>query len=199
MFMERRDKSIKGCDCDKSNKLLLENIQEHLNLLHDKEITLTIDDSYRFTKHVFTRYKSANRYTLYLPETSKDDFVSQWKCYIKAISVTHVILTFIPSTLADLKPLVLNDLANVSSNDSNDTFERNSSRGSNYSDVPINVTNTLTLPIYVYDCPLAYLVSAYVNTPDEGVSSRDVYEDHRFKSADSVQDEILRLHFSFFV
>lgn len=58
MFIERKDKSLKNVGWDKANKLLLDNIQEHLMLLHDQEISLTKDDSERFTKQVITRHKN---------------------------------------------------------------------------------------------------------------------------------------------
>ena len=107
--------------------------------------------------------------------------------------MTHVIVTFIPSTLTDLKALVHSDSTNIPSlSESRESFERSSSRGSNYSDVPINVTNSLTLPIYVYDCPLALLVSAYVHNPEDSKMTKDIYEDHRFKTTDFIQDEYLK-------
>lgn len=57
MFIERRDKSLKGFESDKSNKLLLDNIQEHLTSLHDQEISLTREESDRFTRQIVTRHK----------------------------------------------------------------------------------------------------------------------------------------------
>lgn len=118
----------------------------------------------------------------------------QWRCFIKGISITHVILTFIPATLSDLKSLVHSDTTNIPSlSESRESVDRASSRGSNFSDVPINVTNSLTLPVYVYDCPLALLVNAYIQNPEEAKGAKDIYEDHRFKSTDFVQDEYLKL------
>lgn len=128
---------------------------------------------------------------------SSDLQVSQWRCFIKGISVTHVILTFVPSTLNDLKSLVHSDTTNIPSlSGSKESFEGTSSRGSNYSDVPINVNSALTLPIYVYDCPLALLVSAYIANPEDAKLTKDIYEDHRFKNNELVQDEWLRYVFS---
>ncbi|RZC33025.1 SZT2-like, partial [Asbolus verrucosus] len=200
MFIERKDKSLKGYESDKSNKLLLDNIQEHLTLLHDQEIILTREESDRFTRQVIIRHRNVYPYHCPISEYRNgenslgESSVSQWRCFIKGISVTHVILTFIPSTLSDLKSLVQSDSTNIPSlSESRESIERTSSRDSNYSDVPINVTNSLTLPIYVYDCPLALLVSAYIHNPEESKNSKDVYEDHRFKNTDSVQDEYLKL------
>ncbi|KAH0819001.1 hypothetical protein GEV33_003789 [Tenebrio molitor] len=200
MFIERKDKSLNGYESDKSNKLLLDNIQEHLTLLHDQEIILTREESDRFTRQIVARHKNLYPYHCPIAEYKGNNNVSdelpasQWRCFIKGISVTHVILTFIPSSLNDLKALVQNDSTNIPSlSESRESFERSSSRGSNFSDVPINVTNSLTLPIYVYDCPLALLVSAYIHSPEESKITKDIYEDHRYKSTDFIQDEYLKL------
>ncbi|XP_008200755.1 KICSTOR complex protein SZT2 isoform X3 [Tribolium castaneum] len=199
MFIERKDKSLRGYESDKSNKLLLDNIQEHLTSLHDQEIFLTREDSDKFTRQIVTRHKNLYPYHCPISEYrgvgNLDEFpASQWRCFIKGISITHVILTFIPSNLSDLKALVHSDSTNIPSlSESRESVDRTSSRGSNFSDVPINVTNSLTLPIYVYDCPLALLVNAYVQNPEETKGPRDVYEDHRFKSTDFIQDEYLKL------
>lgn len=115
---------------------------------------------------------------------------SQWRCFIKGISTTHVILTFIPASLQDLKNLTLFETQNYMEN--LDNGDRTSSRGSNYSDVPINSANYLVLPIYVFDCPLSLLVDAYINDLDYlNNTSKDVYEDHRY-STDMPVQEIIR-------
>lgn len=78
-------------------------------------------------------------------------------------------------------------------NDSSESTERASSRGSNFSDVPINATNSLVLPVYVFDCPLALLVDSYVNNFDENeYGNNDIYEDHRFKFGSVIQEDSVR-------
>jgi hypothetical protein len=62
MFIERKDKSLNGYESDKSNKLLLDNIQEHLTLLHDQEIILTREESDRFTRQIVARHKNLYPY-----------------------------------------------------------------------------------------------------------------------------------------
>ncbi|KAJ8945629.1 hypothetical protein NQ314_009160 [Rhamnusium bicolor] len=143
MFIEAKEKLfLPECNVDKANRLLLDNILEHLSLLHDRELELTKDESDRFT------------------QGSEENVTSQWRCFIKGISVTHVILTFVASTIDDLKSLTSLDHTNIPSlNESVDSIERTSSRESNYSDVPMNTPNSVCLPIYVFDCPLGVLSS----------------------------------------
>lgn len=119
-----------------------------------------------------------------------------WSCYVKGISVTHVILTFIPITLQDLKILLSPD-SKSSSNLSVSTIDndRASSQSSNYSEVPINTPTSLILPLYVYDCPLACLVDSYINNLSENSTvGKDIYEDHRFKfDQPIVQEDSVKL------
>lgn len=123
-----------------------------------------------------------------------NDNSPQWRCFIKGISITHVILTFIPATLQNLKYLFFGDGTYTPSlNDSSESTERASSRGSNFSDVPINVTNSLTLPVYVFDCPLALLVDSYINNSNIAETTiNDVYEDHRFKFGTVIQEDSVK-------
>lgn len=127
--------------------------------------------------------------TVVFQEASSLD--SRWRCFIKGISPTHIILTFVPASLQDLKALIGFDTQLPTQSD-DAAGERTSSRESNYSDVPINVTNTLPLPVYVFDCPLSQLVNAYINDSELNLGN-DCYEDHRFKSESFVQEEIVRL------
>lgn len=128
------------------------------------------------------------------PTPSDDYHLPQWRCFIKGISVTHVILTFIPTNLKSLKRLVIPEGTTTPSlNDSSESTERASSRESNFSDVPINATNSLVLPLYIYDCPLALLVSSYINNSDDADSSiNDIYEDHRFKFGSIIEEDCIR-------
>lgn len=126
---------------------------------------------------------------------SKNKTASQWRCFIKGVSVTHVILTFIASTLEDLKTLLHSETSNISyMNESFDDQDRSPSRESNYSDVPINTTNSvLCLPIYVFDCPLGRLVNAFINNSEEASpSNEDIYEDHRFKNTTFIREEYIK-------
>ncbi|XP_018578793.1 KICSTOR complex protein SZT2 isoform X1 [Anoplophora glabripennis] len=208
MFIEGKEKSyLPDCNVDKANSLLLNNVIEHLGLLHDRELELTKDDSDRFTQVVLLRHKNKHPHTCPLAETHLNSAArsflqetevattSQWRCFIKGVSVTHVILTFVASTLDDLKSLTSLDHTNIPSlAESIDSTERTSSRESNYSDVPINTSNSVCLPIYVFDCPLSMLVNAYINSAEDSTPVKeDVYEDHRFKFNGFVQEDCVKL------
>lgn len=83
------------------------------------------------------------------------------------------------------------DTFNIST--SSENIDRASSQASNYSEVPINNTNSLSLPIYVYDCPLALLVESFIsNSEASAVLSKDIYEDHRYKCGLIVQEECIK-------
>ncbi|VEN57127.1 unnamed protein product, partial [Callosobruchus maculatus] len=202
MFIEAREKSyVSENSADKANILLLENILEHLALIHDQELELAKEDSDRFTQEVLLRHKNTSSHTCPIsekvnykgyPQEKEDKTGSQWRCFIKGVSETHVILTFIAASLDDLKNLLAVDHTNIPSlNESIDSTERASSRGSNFSDVPITSTNSVCLPVYVFDCPLRGLVNAYINN-GEDIPPSDAYEDHRFKHGD-LHEECIRL------
>ncbi|KAK4871539.1 hypothetical protein RN001_015663 [Aquatica leii] len=199
MFIESSDRVTllnHHYDHERSNKLLLENIHDHLQCLHDYEFDVTSEESERLMNEILSRHRNKS---MHVCPISNKVFNSvdpmEWRCYIKGISVTHVILTFVPATLSSLKNLVCADgTCTPSLNDSSESTERASSRGSNFSDVPINVSNSLVLPLYVFDCPLALLVEAYVNnTNEEIIVAGDIYEDHRFKNGFHVHEDSIRL------
>nr|XP_022914806.1 KICSTOR complex protein SZT2-like isoform X1 [Onthophagus taurus] len=127
-------------DVEKANLLLLENLYNDMICLHDRE--LEIEDSMKFTEHIFSRHPSVSRE---IPNV-------RWRCFLKGVSVTHVILAFIPTSIDDLK---------------------------NY--VTCVDSETLCLPIYVYDCPLGLLVDACVENQGANLYKKDVFQDHRFK------------------
>ncbi|KAK5639276.1 hypothetical protein RI129_011768 [Pyrocoelia pectoralis] len=199
MFIESSDRivALNQYDHEKSNRLLLETIHEHLQCLHDYEFDVTVEESERLMEQILSRHRS--KFSHVCPISSKasntSDLMLQWKCYIKGISKMHVILTFIPATLCSLKKLVsIEGTYTPSLNDSSESTERASSRGSNVSDVPINSASTLILPVYVFDCPLALLVESYINDVTQTfMVDRDVYEDHRFKFGFHIHEDSVRL------
>lgn len=119
----------------------------------------------------------------------------KWRCFLKGISVTHVILTFIPASLKDTQNFILNinsDKLSPSISTSNISIASQSTG----SDVPINSKHSYSLPIFVYDCPLATLVDACINSHDNSiVYSKDVFEDHRFRNGNHVMEEVIRYVF----
>lgn len=128
----------------------------------------------------------------FLDEASPSE-TSKWRCFVKGISVTHVILTFVPGSLEDLKALVVCDRNVLITNVTLENSDRSSSQASNYSEVPINNTNSLMLPVYVFDCPLALLVDSYINNYDvKSFLNKDVYEDHRYRFGVFIQEDFTK-------
>lgn len=172
---------------DAANKLLLDNIFEHFAMLHDRELKLSDDDCDAFTMEVLRRHSNnPHHYCPILEGMINQNY--RWRCYIKGISVTHVILTFVPASVHDLKALIgWADEELIEDEDG----DRTSSRGSNVSDVPINICTALCLPVYVYDCPLKLLVNAYIEN-ENGLSCApdDGFFDHRFKYTHSLTKEV---------
>ncbi|CAG9855485.1 unnamed protein product [Phyllotreta striolata] len=205
MFTDTNENTLNDNNVDKANKLLLENILDHLATLHDHELELTKDDSDRFTKEIIQRHRNKPPNLCPLSDTITNEGDSQtnevtcskWRCFIKGISKTHVILTFIPSTLDDLKSLLPSDGTNIPSlNQSLDSADVDglSSRESNYSDAPAsNNLNELSLPIYVFDSPLGRIVNAFVDDCEEAPPNEDIYEDHRFKIHSFIHEEYIKL------
>lgn len=198
MFIEAKERYIYPYQksVNKANELLMENIQNHMCCIHDHELTISPEESELFTLHVIKRHRNKSPNFCPVSENFNKNTVestSQWRCFIKGISVTHVILTFIPASLNDLKHLVNFDYCNYPNFNYNDNeSERAPSRGSSCSDVPINSGNTLIFPVYIYDCPLSLLVDAYINGGESiEALKRDVYEDHKYKSENPIQEEQL--------
>ncbi|CAG9759252.1 unnamed protein product [Ceutorhynchus assimilis] len=179
---EKANTNKKHAKVDRANKLLLDNIFEHFFLLNDRELELSKKECSTLTKEVIKRHRNKIPHTCPISEKyNNSDFNYQWKCYIKGISVTHVILTFVPASFEDLKALICVETENIPS-DLNESDERTSSRESNISDVPMKTPNIMCLPVYVYDCPLRRLVNAYVESENgQSCAPDDVYLDYRFK------------------
>lgn len=195
LFVEGNEKLCfhKG-DISKANKLLMDNIHDHFMVLHDSELDLTKEESDKFTKHVIKRNKTRDFNSISEPNrTENSEEVSQWRCLLKGISVSHVILTFFPATLDDLRVLMASEKSDKTTSEQ-DFSDRPCSSSSNISDVPIHSTNSLILPVYVYDCPLRVLVNAHVkNLENNFAHNKDVYEDHRFKFTEFIQEESVGL------
>ncbi|XP_030748432.1 LOW QUALITY PROTEIN: KICSTOR complex protein SZT2-like [Sitophilus oryzae] len=189
MLIEDRCKNSTENKVDKANKLLLDNIFEHFSLLHDRDLELTKENSENFTKEIISRHHERLSCRNCPISEINPDLISSlnWKCYIKGVSLTHVIITFLPASIEDVK-----SLTGICSNKISDNIEeRASSRTSNISDVPIYTPNSLCLPVYVYDCPIKLLINSFIdNERTRRPASDDFFEDHRFVSG--VQEECFR-------
>lgn len=111
-----------------------------------------------------------------------------WRCFIKGVSSTHVMLTFIPANLRDLKTLNTN-LLNTSSNKetNNENLDENSTNSNDSNNQSNNAS--LILPIYIYDCPLAVTMNSFVN-PNKNIhyTTKDIYEDYTYSLRGEYED-----------
>ncbi|KAJ9595165.1 hypothetical protein L9F63_013523, partial [Diploptera punctata] len=160
--------------------------------------------------------------------------IPKWRCFLKGVSATHIVLTFVPASYSDLKLLMLaghsveertgqlevsNDIPFRMRASSLDTETKKASHGLNRihnedskffidkfscgpsQKVPPNPSpdvklenavrhvpkyGAVTLPIYVYDCPLAILIDVLVYGESDGEYGnkmcKDIYQDRTFKS-----------------
>lgn len=192
MFIEDKDAKLSS-DQEKSNKILMEIFHDHILLLNDRELNLGPEDSHHFLDLLRQRHNKVpmhhrcpvSAYARYRTE-DPSIYQPQWRCFIKGVSTTHVILTFVPATLKDLKALnnvpSYKQLSRTSRNDSDTDISTDED------EEPIipkegteNLNESLTLPVYVYDCPIAVLMNSYVN-PLRNIKTniKDVYEDCTF-------------------
>ncbi|XP_024942950.1 KICSTOR complex protein SZT2 isoform X2 [Cephus cinctus] len=112
-----------------ANGILMEGFLEHVRRLHNKELFLTPEDSENFTEMLLNRSRdngppfpfsiktgitnslflithklrvtSSCLYRPYFLENSAAK--PQWRCFIKGISVTHVIVTMLPASAGDVR------------------------------------------------------------------------------------------------
>ena len=161
-------------------------------------------------------------------QVSHHEMVPRWRCFVKSLSSTHVMLTFLPASYEDLKLLVCGDVDSVQekldrSEDQPIMFQVSQgqlsvvtqekvdekSQGEKQTitqEMEINDTDkssqpkiaeeakeesnkeSLTLPIYVYDCPLNNITEQLVNrwtfqaTPD-------IFHDLRFDHASMTEQQ----------
>ncbi|XP_063220375.1 KICSTOR complex protein SZT2-like isoform X2 [Bacillus rossius redtenbacheri] len=112
---------------DAPNMLLIDMMYEHLKNLHDRELYLSPENSIAFMHLLKEREREQAPYELPIPfvlhniphdqtttsqssASSKkmDSAVSpKWRCFLKGVSITHVMLTFIPASYVDLKLLMM--------------------------------------------------------------------------------------------
>ncbi|XP_043599602.1 KICSTOR complex protein SZT2-like isoform X2 [Bombus pyrosoma] len=91
-----------------ANKILMDNFLDHMKQLHNKELLLTSAESQRFTKMLLDRRRVGGPPLPFFSEkerlSSNAEFNSypRWKCFIKGISTTHVIITILPASEKDV-------------------------------------------------------------------------------------------------
>ena len=124
-------------------------------------------------------FKLPSIHVMFTENTSSEGTIIRWKCFLKVISTTHIIFTFVLMTLEDLLILMKDNI-----------FQKVDSTN-DYQEQLLNVKNCLNLPIFVYDCPLTALVDSYVNMKNtRNKYTHDRYEDHRFTLGDEFHKDV---------
>ncbi|XP_011497452.1 PREDICTED: protein SZT2-like isoform X2 [Ceratosolen solmsi marchali] len=89
-----------------ANGILMEGLLNHIQNLHNKELILSATDSNRFTKMLAARHREEESKFFFcnyeIERNSKPMLYPRWRCFIKGISVTHVIVTLIPASENDV-------------------------------------------------------------------------------------------------
>ncbi|ODM96718.1 Protein SZT2 [Orchesella cincta] len=99
---------------ERANSVLYQQWCGSIASLQDKEVELTMEQHDAATRAVLQRKgieevtdtPRATPGTDREPYTQRDKHV-QWRCFVRSTSTTHVILTLLPSTLKDVKSLLL--------------------------------------------------------------------------------------------
>ncbi|XP_031787876.1 KICSTOR complex protein SZT2 isoform X2 [Nasonia vitripennis] len=91
-----------------ANRILMDGLLNHIKSLHNKELILSAAESDRFTKMLLERPREDGARPQFCHyETSllgsKGVLYPRWRCFIKGISVTHVIVTLLPAAESDVQ------------------------------------------------------------------------------------------------
>lgn len=215
---------------ENGNGILMNSFLKHIKHLHSKELLLSSVESQRFTSILCQRPREQGPPLPFDAHRGEHliltivcsivrwlfsfalEFINQttsprWRCFIKGVSTTHVIMTILPASEKDVQLLVLppeyfsKDFASdVSDWDSESgfvpTIENPSSptTKSRYRTLS-NVYNSkegLIIPVYVYDCSLALLMDALISKLKSS-RSKDIYQDHIFKFGPEDRQDFINL------
>lgn len=237
-----------GEEREGANRCLMEGLLEHVKRLHNKELIFTPDESQRFSEMLLSRPRadappiniSANTGREYAIGSIANSPRATWRCFVKGISVTHVIITILPASEEDLRLLLCPEESNNRNQSQTDCTDENDFAATNLdgsltpsqsvksmklseisgsprlldgSSNPSSPSATilgaprpsercesaidnskqgLTLPVYVYDCPLAMLIDALVNKLDSP-RVKDIYQDHTYRPGELVGEDFITL------
>ena len=102
--------SSKSSTCRRSNDIFFDYMLEHMGRLHDRELTLTTEDSQRFLDFSLTR--------IGVGKPKQEENIT-WKCFTR-VENNHLLMTFVPASFQSLQTFVrvLKELEQQSSVDS---------------------------------------------------------------------------------
>ncbi|XP_043487708.1 KICSTOR complex protein SZT2-like isoform X1 [Polistes fuscatus] len=214
-----------------ANRILMEGFLKRVKHLHNKELHLTNSQSQKFTEMLFNRPRDEDSNSIFFSKegNKKNEIPSDdhphWRCFVKGISSTHVIMTILPASEKDVYLIALHRNQNEkepSSNDKNcskfevnemncstdnsyekktiESFEQSTSdnnTNSNRSNTPVeNITKiissseSLLIPVYVYNCSLTLLIDALIEKL-ESPRNKDIYQDHTFRIGQKDREEFM--------
>uniref|UniRef100_T1IR37 A-kinase anchor protein 2 C-terminal domain-containing protein n=1 Tax=Strigamia maritima TaxID=126957 RepID=T1IR37_STRMM len=194
---------------DAPNQLLMELLYDNLSTINDREVHLTSQDNRLFPFQVRDRQNPGLQGNVGPSKNTTDEVTSpnsaartrkksvsetagsipNWRCFVKALSSTHVILTFIPASFTDLKQFahgrdqysklglsrvkyvqddseVKQDVITKFCADGNFSPPDKNTEASNKNDQ----FGSIVLPIYVYDCSLTVLINQLVDRNEKNKS-----------------------------
>ncbi|XP_066587997.1 KICSTOR complex protein SZT2-like [Prorops nasuta] len=116
---------------ESANRMLMEGFLEHIKRLHNKELLLTSAESKRFTEMLAKRPREEG--SPFLPFFSQGEKYQEadidshpcWRCYVKGVSTSHVIVTILPASERDVQLLMNHGSSRsaFSSNNSEQNYE----------------------------------------------------------------------------
>ncbi|XP_043281050.1 KICSTOR complex protein SZT2-like isoform X2 [Venturia canescens] len=92
---------------DDANSILMDILLEHMKRLHSKELLFNDRESQRFTEMLLARPRDDGPslpFSPYLDKKARNEI--RWRCFVKGVSVTHVIITMIPASDKDVKSIM---------------------------------------------------------------------------------------------
>ncbi|KAI4483415.1 hypothetical protein M0802_013415, partial [Mischocyttarus mexicanus] len=135
MFTNGSDREEEGRQS--ANRILMEGFLKRVKHLHNKELQLTSSQSQKFTEMLLNRPRDDDSNSAFFSkeQNRKNEIPSadrhpHWRCFVKGISSTHVIMTILPASEKDVYLIAVNRNQNeqesTSSNDKSFLDERQS-------------------------------------------------------------------------
>ncbi|XP_043250268.1 KICSTOR complex protein SZT2-like isoform X1 [Colletes gigas] len=152
--------NIKNEGRGRANKILMDNFLEHIKQLHNKELLLTSAESQKFTRMLLNRRRDDGPHLPFFSQkerrfyNTEQNVYPRWKCFVKGISSTHVIITVLPASEKDVRLFTSPVYA--------EEFFVNNSSGSSYK------SGIFSMDVYTKDINVADYASSKYNKSESG-------------------------------
>nr|XP_033323084.1 KICSTOR complex protein SZT2-like isoform X4 [Megalopta genalis] len=189
----------------RANKILMDNVLEHVKQLHNKELLLTSAESQKFTTMLLNRSRDGGPRLPFFSLKERPFYYNdqcsypRWKCFIKGISTTHVIITILPASEKDVR--LFNSSTHVEdffvSNNSEKNYKSSGKFGTFRSGENGNFQTfeeNRVIPVYIYDCSLASLIDTLTDK-SKILHNKDIYQDHTFRLGQQDGKDFVELKF----